>query len=113
REDGGRGPPGVLFGLDEDAWRACSERRIRAGLAGRATATTIESGGARAGADDGAACRQAAVGWNGGDIPFDVDTVAETSHECGEAAVGRVDGEPARGAVAAHAKRVGEPRRGG
>src|SRR5437016_5672812 len=58
------------------------------------------------GADDRVAGRQAAVGGHGGDVPLNLGAVAESAHECGEAAVVRVDCEPARGAVAVGAERV-------
>src|SRR4051812_6227684 len=57
------------------------------------------------------ACRQAALGGHGGDVPIDLDVVADAAHERGEAPVACVDGEPARGAIAGVAKRVGYSRR--
>ena len=58
-------------------------------------------------------CREASVGRNRGDVPFDLDAVAEAAHEGREATVGCVDGEPARGAAVGDAKSVGEAGRRG
>ena len=84
----------------------------RGGTASRAS-SRLRALAAGSYADDRFACRQAAVGGHGGDVPLDLDAVADAAHERGEAPVVRVDGEPARGAVAVVAERVGYLRRRG
>ena len=44
-----------------------------------------------------------------GDVPFDLDAVANATHERREAAVRCVDGQPARGTIAPVAECVGHP----
>ena len=48
-------------------------------------------------------------GGDRGDVPFDLEAVADAAHERCEAAVGRVDGQPARGTSARVAECVGHP----
>jgi hypothetical protein len=67
--------------------------------AGRGRGLTIASGGGAS-----------AVAGDWGDVPVDLDTVPDASHEGGEAAIGCLDGEPARGAVAGGAEGVGDLR---